>query len=187
MAFRANFLLHSIKAQRSLAEFSIMMLHSPLAPAADFSTSWSNLSCVPSRHSRFWVSLATAVPLSTQSGVSSLKPYVLAQRSYNSLRVSEGQASKVCRAAGRAEIKQTEAYEEQYEEEGYEEEGYEDDGYEEEDVSSGRRRRGSRFKSLCEISSPYNEIVILDVPETSDSEFAGSRVLLLDNSGECAP
>ncbi|CAM6091108.1 unnamed protein product [Calypogeia fissa] len=54
---------------------------------------------------------------------------------------------------------------------------------EEEKKSSERRRGGSAFKCVSRIATAYNQIVILEAPEKSTSQYAGCRVLLLDNSG----
>lgn len=44
-------------------------------------------------------------------------------------------------------------------------------------------KKKPKIRQLLSMSTPYNEITVIDIPPDMPSEFAGSRLLLLDESG----
>ena len=61
---------------------------------------------------------------------------------------------------------------------------------EEEEEEEGEEERceeqqeDPRIRPIFSMSTPYNDITVLEIPKNMPSEFAGSKLLLLDDSGE---
>ena len=68
-----------------------------------------------------------------------------------------------------------------------EEEEEEEKEEEEEGGGSEEQQEDPRIRPIFSLSTPYNDITVLEIPKNMPSEFAGSKLLLLDDSGKLLP